>query len=92
MLMTIGIIKKTGQFTGIRTVSNSSPDVIVYPNPSSGQLNIECDKMFNLQVIDASGKLILEAHNSQTLNLDAGIYCLKFFFEDSVLIKKVVVL
>lgn len=90
-LSNIGIIKRTGQFTGIKTLANSSPDVKVYPNPSSGLLNIECDKMFNLQVSDVSGKLILEESNCQTLNLDAGIYFFKFYFEDSVFVEKVIV-
>ncbi|HEY1045049.1 MAG TPA: T9SS type A sorting domain-containing protein [Bacteroidia bacterium] len=90
-LSNIGIIKRTGQFTGIRTIANSSPDVKVYPNPSSGNLNIESDKMFNLQVSDVSGKLILEESNTQTLNLEPGIYFLKFFIEDSVFVEKVFV-
>lgn len=71
--------------TGINSYSNSS-SVIVYPNPTSGKLFFNSEKIKSLQLYDAQGKLILNKEtviedeqviDLRSLNIDHGLFMLR---------------
>ncbi len=83
--------------TGIHSQSANSA-VNVYPNPTSGILNITSATDAKVELTDISGKEVLlqttvSASKNQQINvsnLNNGVYILKVSSNDSVVIKKVV--
>lgn len=78
--------------------NESGWDVSIYPNPSSGQLNINSDvDNYSLQVIDLTGKIIINKNNlSETTQIDLsnmpnGIYMVKINNGGHQLTKKVII-
>jgi hypothetical protein len=70
----------------------------VYPNPVTGLLSIEADKMiYDIMFINSQGKIMLQpvpGNSHYQLNLDgfeAGQYILLLKFENEILLKKVLV-
>ncbi|MDR2927914.1 MAG: T9SS type A sorting domain-containing protein [Cytophagaceae bacterium] len=73
--------------TGINSVNNSGNGLLVYPNPTSGELTIENGKwkVENVGIYDATGRLVLlppfgEVVGGVTINishLPAGVYFVK---------------
>lgn len=84
--------------------NNSTPDITIAPNPSSGVFNISImgmNKDINLSVINSSGviiqqKKIYASRNGTTYRLDlstesSGVYYLKFRTQNTIITKKVIV-
>ncbi len=79
---------------------NNQQDYIVYPNPTTGQVNIEIDNYktnsISISVYDFSGSLILNsvAHQSNiTINLSdkaSGIYFMRIFDGNNTVTKKII--
>jgi beta-glucosidase len=88
--------------TNIENVVSSSNDMVVlYPNPSTGIVNIKfngTDQQWNVQVFDISGKMVIESNiissNSiSTINLEnisKGIYTIRLSNNSTSLFKKIV--
>jgi hypothetical protein len=75
---------------------NKSTIVAVNPNPSNGnfRVNVGAEKLFQLQVFDLNGRLLLQQLNQYELNLShlsKGIYLLKVFLKDGLMEKKIIV-
>lgn len=70
------------------------PDVIVYPNPSGGEISIYSSKTFSKSEIkDMNGNLIITFYGS-TVNLDEltpGTYILTTYFENGQVVSKIIV-
>jgi len=79
-------------------------DVIIYPNPASGELNIECkdvvediSTMTNIEIFDVMGKNVshLTSHISHPISINishlpAGIYFIRIQTETGVTVRKMV--
>lgn len=68
----------------------------VYPNPSSGIINIKTDQKINkIEIYSTLGKRVFVKNNSNSSvnikNLKAGIYFLKIFSEMKVATKKIII-
>jgi hypothetical protein len=66
--------------------------ISIFPNPSEGELTIQCTQDFKLKVVDAIGKLLFEQDNLKTLELPQGIYTFYITIAGGAVVKKVVVL
>ena len=90
--------------TGTAVVSSNESsfiDVEVYPNPSTGELFLNCKKdhsLTNILIYDTMGRLVYRNNpfkNEVKLNLEAlqsNIYLLKVFLSNDEVITKTVVL
>lgn len=74
----------TGPFNSVRQPQLSKVQLTVYPNPSKGQVRLQCGEAIKqLQVLDINGKEVLSASNtaaSPTINLEglsSGTYFIK---------------
>ena len=83
--------------TGINTIENNR-SFNVYPNPASDKLNIEVSENAKVQVLDITGKVVMEtaviANQIQTLevnNLANGVYTVKVSNDKFVKMQKVVI-
>ena len=79
--------------------SLSVADVNIYPNPSEGEITIDCSKLnvenAQIEVMDVTGKTManykLDSNLKVQINLDSyanGVYQVKIHTEDSTIIKQ----
>jgi hypothetical protein len=72
----------------------ASKGISVYPNPSNGVFTVNANEVYNLQVLDLTGKLIstqvLNGNGSVSIN-NAGVYFLKFSNEKGSVTQRVIV-
>jgi hypothetical protein len=86
------LIENGGILTNSHEVTNNKNDLIVYPNPSNGQLIIrfDSDAIRNLKMFDIHGREVLRTNlrgslsNINIQNLSNGIYLLSVFENGSV--------
>lgn len=76
----LGTVSGTVTFctvTGIDEITSSA--VVVYPNPTSGILNVESDEVMTVEVFNLLGKIVLTTKQRQIdlRNYKNGIYLLK---------------
>ncbi|MES2760685.1 MAG: T9SS type A sorting domain-containing protein [Bacteroidota bacterium] len=87
--------------TGIQSLNTSNDQWLVYPNPSTGMLNIvnnniAPDTKLKIEVINSFGQLVLEENttaNHKTLNmnnLSNGVYFVKIVSDKQSSVKRVV--
>lgn len=101
---TSGIFKFQGT-VGIENNHLQKKDIVIYPNPASEKLNIQCfgfhGKSFEINIYTAEGKNVLN-HKSKTtdpiysteINLKSipeGIYILSVFDGENIIRKKLIV-
>ncbi|MBO4752668.1 MAG: T9SS type A sorting domain-containing protein [Bacteroidales bacterium] len=71
----------------------SSVKVKLYPNPTTGILNIELDGLKKVEVIDAVGRVVMTQGAGNSINMSSlvnGIYTVRLFSDGAVTVKKVV--
>ena len=82
-------------YSDIRVVSTSTDaQVLIYPNPSSGNVNIRSNQVLkNVQLITADGRIVLTEKELMELNLQlaSGVYHLQYDFNESTFSKKIVI-
>ncbi len=71
-------------------------DILVYPNPNTGQFNINFNGVYNLKIYNSNGQLIKSINNlsyqSQIdINVDAGLYILQIENKDNFYYQKMIV-
>jgi hypothetical protein len=85
----------TYDYSDIRVVSTSSDaQVLIYPNPSSGNVNIRSNQVLkNVQLITADGRIVLIEKELMELNLSlaSGVYHLQYDFNENTFSKKIVI-
>ena len=66
----------TDYYVGIEDLNGS--DISIYPNPTSDYLYLEGEDVIDIQIVDFTGKLVLESEESQLdlSSLENGIYYL----------------
>lgn len=83
----------------ISVSTNTSVDVLTeeiisfYPNPTTGLLNIETDKYFELELYSTSGELLFKTTNKKSIdlsNLNNGLYILQLKIDDKILTNKII--
>ncbi len=77
---------------GIKGIRIEDLGIRVFPNPSSGVVNVESDINYKLKITDLIGRTILETENTKQVILVKGVYFLRFEIEGYFVIQKVVVL
>ena len=85
--------KRWSELSNINTTGNSiNLKIDVFPNPSTRSIDILNDiEIYSIRLFDASGKY-LARYNSFPIDIDnQGIYFLKIFSENGIVIKKVVI-
>ncbi len=82
-------------FIGINEQENN-PTLCIYPNPTKGNITIECDGMEIIEVFDISGKLVYElAVSNDVLDINIstyskGVYLIKVTTTDAVVVEQIV--
>lgn len=84
------IVSQAGQ-----SVNENSKELQVYPNPSSGIINIRTDKEIkSTEVLDLNGRLIRDFGNNELLNLrdlNAGSYILRIHVGGGLEYRRIIV-
>jgi hypothetical protein len=91
-------IEVTNKTVGINSASSANSAANVYPNPSTGVLNISAVGNASVEMFDVTGKEILlqtsvNANKIQQVDLSGfvnGVYILKVYNNDFISIKKIV--
>lgn len=92
---------ETIQYNNNKKIYDNSENIIIYPNPNSGNFNIEfINKNYNFYTIiiyDLTGKIIYEKNNvfQNTINIDIsqytnGTYFIKIINQKDIYIKKII--
>jgi hypothetical protein len=70
--------KFEGGFLSIETVDNK--EFTIYPNPTSGELNIKSDFISEVEVIDNFGKVLVKSDSNRLdlSSLSSGVYLVKY--------------
>lgn len=81
-IVDIGAFEFGSQFNPVGIMTNESKkseNCLVFPNPSTGFINIEVDNISRIEIYDNSGRLVVLAKQSQVdiSTLKSGIYFLK---------------
>jgi hypothetical protein len=90
------VMGDTNLFAGISDMDLNA-QVIVYPNPTNGIINIKLSGSFNphtIELYSIEGLLIEKRDYSSTIDyseLSAGIYLLKVISDNGVLTKKITI-
>lgn len=77
---------------------NGVKGMMVYPNPTDGNLNITAENMRRITIVNALGQMVYdrEANSDETIinmsQFDAGIYLVRITTENGVAVKRVSVL
>lgn len=81
---------------GFNATDEVEQHVMVYPNPSSGTINIVCEGMKQLEVYTIDGRLAQHCKTNgntfQLEGLDSGIYLLQVTTNSTQLLQKIVIL
>lgn len=75
-------------------VDNLTEEIIsFFPNPTSGILNIETNKDFELELYSTTGSLLIKTKNKNSIDLSSlnnGLYILTIKIDDKVLTNKII--
>ena len=90
------LISKTDKIVH-SNLNEANSEIIIFPNPFKDKLNVfgaPVQKSFQLNIFSADGKLIKVFNTRQNVydlsDIDSGIYILKIYLEDNVLIRKMI--
>ncbi|MDR2085445.1 MAG: C25 family cysteine peptidase [Bacteroidales bacterium] len=81
------------EYTGINNYSNNAT---IYPNPTTGNLTIECKNMNQIKIYSLTGVLVYQTNikaNSHNINIDylvKGTYLIQIIYNDGILTEKIV--
>ena len=82
------------QYSDIRIVNFNNNKTVIIPNPNNGEFTIKSSNTVNFQIIDYTGKVIMESDNSNPLiktNLTKGIYFIKITEDEKTTFSKMIV-
>ena len=86
---------------GIKPITNNEIQITVYPNPTTGELNIQSStfKVQGVEIYDVQGRKVYEDSNSSDLTVlrsydltvfPAGIYFVRIATEQGIVTKKII--
>jgi hypothetical protein len=83
---------------GATSINNSSIEnnINIYPNPASDFIRISTEDIYNIQIMDISGKVLVQTQmfdNTETINiniLNSGIYIMKLYNDKETISKKII--
>jgi hypothetical protein len=84
----------TLQYSDIRIVNFNTNKITIFPNPNSGEFTIKANHRIVFQIIDYTGKVIMEGDNTNPLiktNLLEGIYLIKITEGEKTTFNKMIV-
>jgi hypothetical protein len=90
------VMGDTNLFTGVQDIDLNS-QIVIYPNPTRGVINIKCSDAFNphtIELYSIEGILIERKAYSSTIDystLSAGVYLLKVISDSGVITKKITI-
>jgi hypothetical protein len=90
------VMGDTNLFTGVQDIDLNS-QIVIYPNPTRGVINIKCGNTFNphtIELYSIEGLLIERKVYSSTIDystLSAGVYLLKVISDSGVITKKITI-
>ena len=77
-----------------KTNNNNLIEINIYPNPTNGIININCNEEINsVEIYDISGNLILKTSNSRNIDFtqnSTGIYFINIITSENIYIEKIV--
>ena len=79
---------------GVEEVTGSDKEMLVYPNPSNGIVHFKGMENALVEVMDASGRILVKSASINQLNLtpfDTGIYIIKFTSEKGKVIYRKII-
>jgi hypothetical protein len=76
---------------GIQTPTLQDFGILIYPNPSQSKINIESPIDFKMKVSDVSGKTIHVSYNTESIELESGLYFIQIEVDGYTMVEKVVV-
>ena len=80
---------------GVEEVTSSDKELLVYPNPTSGIVYFKGMENALVEVMDASGRILVKSVSINQINLtpfDTGIYIIKFTSEKGKVIYRKIIL
>ncbi len=86
-------VQVTGLLKGIApnsSVANTTSNISLYPNPANTTLNINATEKVNVTILSVDGKVLMEQKDATTINvsnLATGVYMIKIYNTENVLIK-----
>jgi hypothetical protein len=90
------VMGDTNLFTGVQDIDLNS-QIVIYPNPTRGVINIKCSDAFNphtIELYSIEGLLVERKAYSSTIDystLSAGVYLLKVISDSGVKTKKITI-
>lgn len=75
---------------GINGIDNN---VAIYPNPATDKLNVVAEGVKNIEIIDATGRVVLNTKNAGSIdisNLSNGIYMVRTITNEGVSMQKII--
>lgn len=89
------VIYELGVNSSLSTISFEDTSMVVYPNPTQGEIHIQTQGNYSLQIFDLLGRSIStqEVNGATTINTitKSGTYFLQFTGNNEVVVKKVIV-
>ena len=79
---------KAAKTTGIATVS--SANIGMYPNPATSSLHIAAAEKVNVSILSVDGKVLIDQKDAKEINVSnlvTGVYMVKIYNQNNVLIK-----
>ena len=85
-----------GSANGVLSIAEFSEDeIVIYPNPSTGDVNVMVTEDVTIKIIDVTGRTIntynVNANTTLQFTQDPGFYFIRIEGQDKVTIRKVVV-
>lgn len=75
---------------GINDIDNN---VAIYPNPASDKLNVVAEGVKNIEIIDATGRVVLNTKSAGSINISSlsnGIYMVRTITNEGVSMQKII--
>jgi hypothetical protein len=95
-------------FSGVPTISTNNINLNIYPNPGNGQITLEWSvvngnsSVVKITIVDELGRIVYDNSETQTVgnnkkqlnleNLSSGIYSLRMQTDNSITVRKVVIM
>jgi len=70
-ISTCNIVKRCTQFTGVEDLVNNENSLLIFPNPSSGEINLSRNIIGSeIMIYDITGRIVYQNNSLQSITLD----------------------